>query len=254
MVDFALEDGLQLKLMNVLWQQAAAAVVPLNNEPKWPAQPYSLPIPNAILREASSVSEMDAFFAIGEAWGHMVAHFLPENPFVLDLGCGCGKLARFLYLNPRLRYLGVDLFLPGIEWSRNAFTPLAGDRFRFEHFNGHSEVYNPQGTLKPSEYRLPCEDRTVDTVVCASLFTHLLEPDCVHYLGEIARVLKPSGKAIISLHTEPAPGSLFSGNEARIDIAPSYFLELAGREGLRQGERVGLVYGQDVHVLELQTP
>ena len=214
---------------------------------------YSLPIPNVILREASSVSQMDAFFAIGEAWSHMVSHFLPDDPFVLDIGCGCAKLARFLYLNLRLRYLGVDLFLPAIEWSQKAFTPLAGDRFRFEHFNGHSTLYNPQGTLKPREYRLPCEDRSVDTVVCASLFTHLLEPDFIHYLGEIARVLKTSGKAIISIHTEPKVGSLFSGNEARIDIVPSYFLELAKLAGLRHYERVGLVYGQEVHVLEPQT-
>jgi SAM-dependent methyltransferase len=240
--------------MDVLWQQAAAGAVPLNHEPTWPAQPYSLPIPNAILREASSVAAMDAFFAIGEAWGHMVTHFLQDDPFVLDVGCGCGKLARFLYLNPRLKYLGVDLFLPGIEWCNKAFTPLAGDRFRFEHFDGHSAVYNPQGTLKPSEYRLPCEDHSVDTVVCASLFTHLLEPDFVHYLGEIARVLKPSGKAIISLHTVPPQGIVFAGDEVRIDIEPSYFLELAGREGLRQFERVGPVYGQDVHVLQLQKP
>lgn len=238
----------------ILWKQAAQVAVPLNDEPTWPAQPFSLPIPNAILREASSVSEMDAFFAIGEAWAHLVAHFLPENPFVLDIGCGCGKLARFLYLNPGLRYLGVDLFLPAIEWSRKAFAPLAGERFRFEHFDGYSAVYNPQGAVKPRDYSLPCQSRSVDTVVCASLFTHLLEPDCVHYLHEIARVLKPSGKAVISIHTEPARGSLFSGDETRIDIAPSYLIQLASRADLQLYASVGVVYGQEVLVLESQGP
>lgn len=132
---------------------------------------------------------MDAFFAIGEAWAHVVSHFLPNDPLVVDIGCGCGKFARFLYLNPTLRYVGIDLFLPGILWGRKAFASLAGDRFRFVHFDGHSAVYNPSGTVKPSEYQLPCDNTTADTVVCASLFTHLLEPDCMHYLREITRLL-----------------------------------------------------------------
>jgi SAM-dependent methyltransferase len=235
----------------ILWKQAAAIAVPLNDEPMWPAQPFSLPIPNAILREASSVSQMDAFFAIGEAWAHLVARFLPENPVVVDIGCGCGKLARFLYLNPRLEYLGIDLFLPAINWNRRAFTPLTGDRFRFEHFDGYSALYNPEGNVKPSEYSLPCQSRSVDTVVCASLFTHLRELDGVHYLNEIARVLKPSGRAIVSIHTQPKQGCSFSGDEARIDIAPAYFMQLAERANLGVHENIGLVYGQEVFVLKL---
>jgi len=235
----------------ILWKQAARLAVPLNDEDIWPPQPFSLPLPNAILREASSISQLDAFFAIGEAWSHLVAHFLPEEPLVLDIGCGCGKLARFLYLNPRIRYVGIDLFLPGIEWSQRAFAPLTGERFRFEHFDGYSALYNPQGSVKPSEYSLPCKDRSVDTVVCASLFTHLREPDSVHYLHEIARVLKPSGKAIISIHTDPQPGTCFSGDEARIDITPSYFVQLADQADLHVYERAGVVYGQEVLVLEL---
>ena len=233
-----------------MWRQFSAGKVPLDDEPQWPAQPFSLPIPNVVLREASSVGQMDAFFAIAEAWADLVSHFLPENPLVLDVGCGCGKLARFLYLNPKLRYIGVDLYLPSIEWCRRAFQALAGNRFRFEHFNGCSAVYNPQGTIKPSEYRLPCEDRTIDTAVCASLFTHLLEPDCVHYLHELVRALKPGGRAIISIHTQPLPGRRFSGDEARIDVEPEYFIELCRLTGLRLSQTVGLVYGQLVLVFQ----
>src|SRR5438105_1717677 len=143
---------------SVLWRQFSGNT-PLDDEPKWPAQPFSLPIPNHVLREASSVSQMDAFLAIGEAWADLVTHFLPEDPLVLDIGCGCGKLARFLYLNPRLKYFGVDLFLPSIDWCRKAFETLGNNRFRFEHFDGYSAVYNPQGTVKPSEYSLPCDTR-----------------------------------------------------------------------------------------------
>jgi len=99
---------------NVLWRQAELSRFPLEDEPQWPSQPCALPLPNIKLREASSVAGIDAFLVIGEAWAQMVSHFLPPEPLLLDIGCGCGKLARFLYPNPNLRYVGVDLFLPGI--------------------------------------------------------------------------------------------------------------------------------------------
>jgi SAM-dependent methyltransferase len=123
---------------NVLWRQFGQTRFPLDNEMSLPPQPLALPIPNAALRESSAINDIGAFLAIGEAWAHVVSHFLPENPILLDIGCGCGKLARFLYLNPKLRYIGVDLFLPAIDWCRREFGALAGDRFRFEHFDGVS--------------------------------------------------------------------------------------------------------------------
>ena len=235
---------------SVLWRRAVAEGVPFESEPAFPAQPYGLPIPNQVLRESSSVGNLDAFFAIGEAWALMVSHFLPDRPLVLDIGCGCGKLARFLSLNPGLRYVGVDVFRPAIDWCRKTFSALPGDRFRFEHFDGYSAVYNPGGKVSPTEYVLPCAAGSVDVTVCASLFTHLLLPDCMHYLAELSRVLKPHGRAIVSLHTQPAQGARFSGDETRIDIAPAYFSELAAEAGLAAKEEIGLIYGQDVYLFE----
>ena len=63
--------------------------------------------------------------------------------------------------------------------------------------------------------------------ICASLFTHLLEDDCRHYLAEISRVSKPRGLALISIHNEPPHGERFAGDESRIDIEEAYFVELA---------------------------
>ncbi len=234
---------------DVMWRQYGESA-PLENESRFPAQPFALPIPNAVLRESSSVGHLDIFYAIAEAWGHMVMHFLPENPVVLDIGCSCGKLARFLYMNPALRYVGTDIFLPAIEWCRKAFAPLAGDRFRFEHFDAYSAVYNPQGQIQARDYRFPHQDGAFNAVVCASLFTHLLEPDCVHYLSEISRLLASGGRAIISIHIKPAEGTRFSGDEARIDIDQDYFVELASQAGLQLLQVVGNVYGQQVLVFE----
>lgn len=239
----------QTNASDVLWRQYGEQA-PLENEPRFPRQAYGIPLPNTVLRESSSVGHLDIFYAIAEAWAHMVTHFLPENPVVLDIGCSCGKLGRFLYMNPALRYVGTDIFLPAIEWCRQAFTPLTGDRFRFDHFDAHSTVYNPQGKIKPSEYRFPYNDESFNAVVCGSLFTHLLEPDCVHYLNEISRLLGTGGRAIISIHINPAEGTRFSGDEARIDIEQDYFVEMAAKAGLPLKEVVGNVYGQQVLVFE----
>ena len=189
----------------------------------------------------------------------LVTHFSPEAPFFLDVGCGCGKLARFLHINPKLRYIGIDLFLPSIEWCRKAFEPITGARFRFEHFNGYSESYNQREMWtqllinfrrRRTRWTQLCALLCSPTYVCASLFTHLNEPACTHYLNEIARVLKSGGRAILSIHTQPAAGAVFSGTEARIDIEPKYFVKLALAAGLSFFQSPGVVYGQSTLVFE----
>lgn len=218
------------------------------DEPELPLQPYGLAVPSFALRTEAGTGHLAWFLGIGEAWAQMVGRFLPEDPVVLDLGSGCGKLARFLHLNPRLTYVGVDIFLPGVLWCRRAFAP-AGDRFRFEHFDGYSATYNPEGSVAVVDYALPVADRSVDMTVCSSLFTHLLEADAAHYLGEIARALKPGGQALISLHVDVPPGEFWAGNEDRIDVDEPYFLRLCEAAGLTPEERIGVVYGQVVHRL-----
>lgn len=136
----------------------------------------------------------------------MTAHYLPESPRVLDLGCGCGKLARFFCLNPGLTYVGIDLFAPSIRWCRRAFAPFS-DRFDFIHFDGQSDIYNPTGKIKSSEYVLPLEDSEMDMTICASLFTHLFEADARHYLEEIARITSPAARRSSRSTTRPRAAS-----------------------------------------------
>lgn len=214
------------------------------------AWPHTIPLPNTQLIGTVSYGTLEQFYIIGEAWAQLVARFQPDEPVVLDLGCGCGKLARFLYLNPRLRYIGIDIFAPSITWCSRAFADLAGDRFSFEHFDGYSTVWNPKGKLSASEYSFPIEDGGVNFVVAASLFTHLLEDDCKHYLNEIGRVLRPGGLALISIHDQPADGEWYSGDHARIDINCGYFVGLAGARRLNLKEDVGNFIGQRALLFE----
>jgi len=222
---------------------------PLGNEPAFRSE-HALPIPNGHLREAASMSDIGCWYAIGEAWAQIVVRFCPPDPTVLDIGCGSGKLARLLYLHPTLRYVGVDVFRPSILWCQSNFAGLAGDRFRFVHYDGTSQVYNPTGTIRPKEYRLPLGDQEADMTVCASLFTHLLHDDAVHFLEEIHRVSKVGGRALISIHDEPAEGERFSGEEARIDIDREYFIGMASAAGLQLHSEVGNVYGQSLFLFE----
>ena len=218
------------------------------DEPLLPTQPNGLAVPSYALRTSAGTGDLAMFLGIGEAWAQIVSRFLPPSPVVLDLGCGCGKLARFLHLNPTLTYVGVDIFLPSILWCQRAFAGSA-DRFRFEFIDGYSATYNPDGVTLTRDIVLPLDTGSMDAVVCGSLFTHLLEPDAHHYLGEISRVLRLGGCAFVSLHVEVLAGEQFSGSEERIDVDERYFLELARANGLSLERRIGVVYGQVVLLL-----
>jgi len=116
---------------------------------------------------------------------------------VLELGCGCGRNAIALagYLDETGRYVGQDVDAEMIDWCRRH---LSGGRFRFFHADVHSAVYNPGGR-RLSDYRLPCDDGTADTVIAVSVFSHLLHEDFVRYLEECGRVLAREGRLYMTL-------------------------------------------------------
>ena len=180
----------------------------------------------------------------------MAAHYLPENASVLDIGCGCAKTARFLAADPRVaRYTGFDPMPSVIAWNNRFGIPYTGERFCFLHFDLYSSEYNPNGQVQACDFRFPAQDSSIDVAIAASLFTHLLEPDAKRYLHETARVLRPAGKIILSLHTEPPEGVNYAGDEARIDVRLDYFLRLAADCGLALVEDLGSLCGQHALVL-----
>ena len=230
----------------ILWQSLTGDF-PLASEPHARGQPHAVDIPNAALRESSGGRTLGDFYAIGEAWAQLAAFFATNDaPRILDIGCGCGKMARFFLINPRVRYIGLDVFPPAISWCQKAFEQFP--RFRFEHLDIASPVYNPAGKIDPGEAILPVETGAVDFVICGSLFTHLPEPAFLHYLKEITRVLGGEGKALVSIHDQPE-GERISGSEARIDMERSFFVEAVEESGLQVKMHLGTVYGQQVYLL-----
>lgn len=124
---------------------------------------------------------------------------LSPDMTIVDLGCGIGRDAFQLldYLSESGQYIGVDVTRDSILWCQKNITPRY-PQFTFHHADAINELYNPFGTMASQECRLPAGDGTVDRIVLASVFTHLLEDEVVHYMREFRRVLKPAGRIYAS--------------------------------------------------------
>ena len=95
-----------------------------------------------------------------------------------------------------------------IEWCRQQITSR-DPRFQFKCFelkSVYSVLDNEQGTIDVESFRFPWADESFDSVFLASVFTHMPPGEVRVYLGEIARLLRPKGKALASIFF--APGEL----------------------------------------------
>ena len=126
---------------------------------------------------------------------------LSRDQAVLDVGCGCGRVARALtdYLSPDGRYLGFDVGRKPVEWCQREIT-VRFPAFVFVYADVQNDLYNPDGRIPSEQFRFPCADESVDLVLLESVFTHLLPSAIEHYTKECARVLLPGGHVLVSHH------------------------------------------------------
>jgi SAM-dependent methyltransferase len=119
---------------------------------------------------------------------------LAPGAAVLDAGCGAGRIAVALcdYLDATGRYEGFDIYPPGVQWCREAITPLFPG-FRFRLVDVYNRLYYPYGTVSASHFVFPYADDSFDFVILNSVFTHMRPADVVNYLEQVARVLRPGG-------------------------------------------------------------
>jgi SAM-dependent methyltransferase len=137
---------------------------------------------------------------------------------VLDIGCGCGRMAVPLipFLDPHGEYWGFDIVPAAIEWSRQNITAYH-PRFHFELADIFNKVYNPSGKSQPAGYHFPYEDDWFDFTFLTSVFTHMLTADLEHYLSEIARTLKQGGRCMMSFFLlNPESLGLIAGGQSQL--------------------------------------
>jgi SAM-dependent methyltransferase len=118
---------------------------------------------------------------------------------VLDVGCGIGRMAIPLtqYLGAEGSYDGFDVVPAGIKWCRAKITPRFPN-FRFRLAAVYNEHYAPNAATLARGFRFPYPGASFDLALLTSVFTHMLPADLENYAFEIARVLKPRGRCLVT--------------------------------------------------------
>lgn len=166
------------------------------------AQTDYLPVPPQELRvRVGGWDDADHFLGVGRKifWDlkrllNGVGKAFESFDSILDFGCGCGRVTRFLMPTDHQTIIGTDIDPESIEWCDKNLSHIA--------------TFKTNDVLPPLEFA----DGTFDFVYCISVFTHLPENMQFRWLEELRRITKPQGFFITSVHGE----ELFSHNDPQI--------------------------------------
>lgn len=157
-----------------------------------PIREEDVPVPPIELMR--TVGPVDPAFYRNPHRIDVFAHERPDIDYrrVFDFGCGCGRLARqMLFQRSRPEaYRGVDLNRASVDWCHANLT-AALPQFSFEHLDVFNRGFNPEGSADPLP--LPDPDGSASLVVAHSVFTHILQPQCEHYVRQCARIMRRPG-------------------------------------------------------------
>ena len=148
-----------------------------------------LPPPDVRYRIASSNIEEKTFLDSGRECAAEILRVLNlaavdahEFRSILDFGCGCSRVLRFLIpFLPRARFYGCDIDPVAIEWSTKNVLPAQ---------------YSIVPHLPPTTY--PREQ--FDFIYGLSVFTHLDLPRQILWLEELHQMLRPDGCLFLTVH------------------------------------------------------
>ena len=156
----------------------------------------------------------DGFELIGGMEAALVRHYgLPQDGYLVDAGCGAGRLARPLSGWLKGRYLGFDL-VPDLVAHAQKIAARPDWRFQVIDHIG-----------------IPEADGCADMVCFFSVLTHLLHEQSYWYLEEARRVLKPGGRIVLSFLEFREPGHLpvfqatLAGAKQRVVAPMNVFIE-----------------------------
>lgn len=144
--------------------------------------------------EAMELAIGGSFELIGPIEVALLRHYgLPRDGYLIDVGCGSGRLAKPLSAWLNGSYLGIDL-VPALVAHARKISARPDWRFQVIDHIG-----------------IPEADGQADMVCFFSVLTHLTDIQSYWYMEEARRVLKPGGRVVFSFleFREPAHLKVF---------------------------------------------
>ena len=136
-----------------------------------------------------------------------------EGDRVLDLGCGIGRMGIPLSTID-VHYTGIDIVPSCIRFCRRSFKPWT--HFVFNVLHVRNRKYRKYALRSPRSVRLPYPDKTFDSAIAISVFTHIGDPTARdRYLSELRRVLKENGQLFVTWFRSP-PNTVSHGDERTV--------------------------------------
>ena len=182
-----------------------------------PRDEYGFPLPPPRLRfRVSNTFSEDNFVDVGirassaireslASLGHDLDHFRR----ILDFGCGCGRVIRFIRPHARSCQLhGCDIDAEAIGWCNQNLGAMA--------------IWSCNPPSVPLDY----PENHFDLIYGISVFTHLNEGMQFFWLGELYRVAKPGALLLLTVHGETLATSL--ARQGQLSNARMTQLERAG--------------------------
>ncbi|TNC74073.1 class I SAM-dependent methyltransferase [Rubellimicrobium roseum] len=172
---------------------------PVQKWPAWVAHEPEVLAPHELMIE-EGVELLEHWFRWAEEWSMLLRVYgrITAQSRVLEIGCGCGRIAyALLQVLTSGTYDGFDIRRAPIEFLQRNFQSVHPN-FRFHLADLNNTFYNPNGTLTTAQYAVPAADASIDIVYEASVFTHMLPENTLHYFREASRVLRPGGRCVFS--------------------------------------------------------
>jgi len=174
------------------------------------------PVPPIELRRITTGADPVEFLRAGLLHADLLLskferHWEHQGPAtILDFGCGCGRICRYLAMRPDLWTVhACDVNPAHVAWLEQ-----------------HLPMVHP--ICSPLDPPLPFDVGQFDLVYALSVFSHLPEERAEPWLAELHRVLKPGGLLIVTTHgltaldkaaASPSHANLLNLGQRSIDMA-----------------------------------
>jgi ubiquinone/menaquinone biosynthesis C-methylase UbiE len=140
---------------------------------------------------------------------------LGEHDRILDFGCGCGRVIRYLHkLYRNSSFYGTDIDKEAILWCQR-------------HLSGVGQFVTNEESPP-----LPFNDEFFDFVYSISVFTHLPEDMQFEWLDELRRVTKRGGYLLLTTHGKELFPATSEKSKTQLQEAGFYYSVGSGTEGL----------------------